>query len=105
MAEIGKDEIPVMGLDANAQLGTAGRLGEGGRKGGVLGSWGLRRGRAMVGFFGHLLISPSLRTINLVPAHKLPDLEEFALAIHIYIYLYIYIFIYIFIYIYLYMYV
>ena len=42
MAEIQKDEIPVMGLDANAQLGTAtsgtaGRLGEGGRKGGVLG--------------------------------------------------------------------
>jgi len=48
MAEIGKDEIPVMGLDANAQLGTAasgtaGRLGEGGRKGGVLGSWGLKK--------------------------------------------------------------
>ena len=48
MAEIGKDEIPVMGLYANAQLGTdasgtAGRLGEGGRKGGVMGPWGLKR--------------------------------------------------------------
>jgi len=39
MTEIREDEIPVMGLDANAQLGTgaSGRLGEGGRKGGVLG--------------------------------------------------------------------
>ena len=48
IAEIGKDEIPAMGLDANAQLGTAasgtaGRLGEGGRKGGVLGPWGLKK--------------------------------------------------------------
>jgi len=48
MTEIGKDEIPVIGLDANAQLvttanGTAGRLGEGGRKGGVLGRWGLKK--------------------------------------------------------------
>jgi len=31
------------------------------------------------GFFGHLLISPSLRTINLVPAQKIPDLDESAL--------------------------
>jgi len=30
------------------------------------------------GLFGHLLISPSLR-INLVPAQKLPDLDESAL--------------------------
>ena len=42
MVETGKDEIPVMGLDANAQFGTAasgtaGRLGEGGRKGKMLG--------------------------------------------------------------------
>ena len=74
MAEIGKDEIPVMGLDANAQLGTAasgtaGRLGEGGRKGGVLGPWGLKKEDELWSrFSGHLLISPSLRTINLVPA-------------------------------------
>ena len=42
MVEIRKDEIPVIGLDANAQFdtaasGTAGRLGEGGRKGKMLG--------------------------------------------------------------------
>jgi len=48
MAEIGKDEIPVMGLDANAKLGiaargTVGRLEEGGRKGGVMGPGGLKK--------------------------------------------------------------
>jgi len=58
MADIGKDEIPVMGLDANAQLGTAasgtaGRLGEGGRKGGVL----QEEDELWSGVFGHLLIS------------------------------------------------
>jgi len=31
------------------------------------------------GFFGHLLISPFLRTVNLVPVQKLPDLDESAL--------------------------